>query len=45
MLWESLVGILVMTVLIVVMGPALWSSRLSLREKLKREDRPPKDGP
>ena len=36
MFLELLVGILVMTLLIVVFGPALWSSRLSLTEEQKQ---------
>jgi hypothetical protein len=33
---ELLIGIAVMTLLIVVFGPALWSSRLSLTESQKQ---------
>lgn len=39
MFWESLIGVLVMTLLIVVLGPALWSSRLSLTEEQKELER------
>jgi len=36
MLWELLLGTVVLTSLIVVVTPPLWSSRFSLREKLKK---------
>ncbi len=36
MFLEVLVGVALMTVLIVVLGPALWSSRLSITEKQKQ---------
>ncbi|WP_164019550.1 hypothetical protein [Pyxidicoccus trucidator] len=35
MFFEVLVGVVLMTVLIVVLGPALWSSRLSITEEQK----------
>lgn len=38
MLWESLIGIVVFTVLVLLLGPEWWSSSLgTLREKQKRE--------
>jgi hypothetical protein len=40
MLWESVVGIVVFTVLVLILGPEWWSSSLgTLREKKKREAR------
>lgn len=36
MLWELMIGTVLLTLLIVVVTPAMWSSRLSLREKLKK---------
>ncbi len=30
---EMLVGVLVISALVVLMGPSLWSSRLSMRDK------------
>lgn len=49
MFWESVVGIGVLTLLVVVMGPAFWSSRLSLSEKQKQLEKQgeqrPKSGP
>jgi hypothetical protein len=40
--WELLLGMLVVTLLVVLMGPGLWSSRLSLR---KPDDEPKDKGP
>ena len=39
MFWESLIGIAVLFILVVVLGPALWSSRLSLTEDQKELER------
>ena len=36
--WESVVGIAVLMVLVVVLGPWLWSSRLFLSEKQKQDE-------
>ncbi|MFP2904906.1 hypothetical protein ACLESD_07595 [Pyxidicoccus sp. 3LFB2] len=36
MFLEVLIGVVVMTFLIVVFGPALWSSRLSITEQQKQ---------
>ncbi|WP_426752669.1 hypothetical protein [Myxococcus sp. Y35] len=36
MFWELMLGTVVLTLLIVVVTPAMWSSRLYLREKLKK---------
>ncbi|MBZ4420216.1 hypothetical protein [Myxococcus sp. RHSTA-1-4] len=36
MLVELLIGVVLMTALIVVLGPALWSSRLSITEEQKQ---------
>lgn len=36
MIWELMIGTVLLTLLIVVMTPAMWSSRLSLREKQKK---------
>ncbi|WP_338872341.1 hypothetical protein [Myxococcus stipitatus] len=33
MIWELMIGTVLLTLLIVVVTPAMWSSRLSLREK------------
>ncbi|MCK8499957.1 MULTISPECIES: hypothetical protein [Myxococcus] len=44
MIWELMIGTVLLTLLIVVMTPAMWSSRLSLREKQKKpEGQGPKD--
>ena len=39
MFWEFVIGIGVLFVLVVVLGPGLWSSRLSLTEKQKDLER------
>jgi hypothetical protein len=39
MFWVSLIGIVVLFLLVVVLGPALWSSRLSLTEEQKELER------
>ena len=39
MFMEMLIGVILLTILIVVLGPALWSSRLSLTEKQKEWER------
>ncbi len=36
--WESVIGIGVMILLVVVLGPWLWSSRLFLNEKQKQDE-------
>ncbi len=36
---EFMIGMLVVTLLVVVLGPGLWSSRLNL----KKSDDPPRD--
>ncbi|GHG75522.1 hypothetical protein [Comamonas sp. JC664] len=36
MFWELLLGTVGLTLLIVVVTPALWSSRLSIREKMRK---------
>jgi hypothetical protein len=46
MFLEVLIGVVLMTVLIVVLGPALWSSRLSITEEQKQwEQQGKKKGP
>jgi|GEM_PF-3348890 len=42
MIWELMIGTVVLTLLIVVMTPAMWSSRTSLREKPKEHEKPTK---
>ena len=37
--WELVIGIAVLFLLVVVLGPGLWSSRLSLTEKQKELER------
>jgi hypothetical protein len=38
MLWESLVGIVVFTTLVLILGPEWWSSSLgTLKEKERKE--------
>ncbi|QDE91083.1 hypothetical protein BHS06_20080 [Myxococcus xanthus] len=37
MIWELIVGTVLLTLLIVVVTPAMWSSRLSLRQKLGKD--------
>ncbi|WP_161604900.1 hypothetical protein [Myxococcus xanthus] len=44
MLWELIVGTVLLTLLIVVVTPAMWSSRLSLRQKLKKDAEHSKPG-
>lgn len=39
MFWEFVIGIAVMSLLVVVLTPALWSSRLSLTEDQKDLER------
>ncbi len=39
MFWVSFIGIVVLFLLVVVLGPALWSSRLSLTEEQKELER------
>lgn len=39
MFWELFIGIAVIFVLVVVLGPGLWSSRLSLTEDQKELER------
>jgi len=39
-LWELMIGVVVITALVVLLGPGLWSSRLSIH---KSDD--PKDPP
>jgi hypothetical protein len=48
MLWESLIGIVVFTVLVLLLGPEWWSSsRGTLKDKdkdKKKDPTPPKSG-
>jgi hypothetical protein len=44
MLFEVLVGVVVLTALVVLLGPGLWSSRLSIH-KSDDPKKPPKPGP
>jgi hypothetical protein len=46
MLWESLIGIVVFTVLVLLLGPEWWSSSLgTLKDKEKKKgETPPKSG-
>ncbi len=39
MFWVSFIGIVVLFLLVVLLGPALWSSRLSLTEEQKELER------
>lgn len=45
MFFEVIVGVVVITLLIVVLGPALWSSRLSITEKQKQWEQQGKKRP
>lgn len=47
MLWESLIGIVVFTALVLLLGPEWWSSsRGTLRDKQtkKKDETPPRSG-
>lgn len=42
MVWESLIGIVVFTVLVLILGPEWWSSSLgTLKDKEKKKEPPP----
>ncbi|MCY1023882.1 hypothetical protein [Pyxidicoccus sp. MSG2] len=45
MFFEVIVGVVLITLLIVVLGPALWSSRLSITEKQKHWEQQGKKRP
>jgi hypothetical protein len=47
MLWESLIGITVFIVLVLLLGPEWWSSSrgtLKDKDKKKKDEMPPKSG-